>query len=711
MQGGAAHVGQAKGSGGRSSVAQEGGAHVGVTPPVVPLNFGPLPEQSPLLTSATCPGGSSLLAADNELGMALKEVGLFRFLEVLQSQGVECVSDISECFTKEDLRSLGMNFVQATRALRLKPVIPRRDVIRPMEDRVTASDNVNSVTGAVQYDEHHQGSSLQGANSNIEDCDSREEDATGSQERSAIDALRHDSRSKGKAFYTAGGSVCRDGSCCREFLQALEGKLFPARRTEVEKNRASSSKQIYNYARLQQGLVAFAFDALGNFCCHSTCLSSRLGLSSATIARVHRAAIQRVEASTELLSVRDIVRRALHERALLPEDNVRTRRAFFQSALLETPGLKLDVNLQGLSGHGLMGKISNRARVREMELFKDFVKANRSSTGRTADANGRLHGAGFTFDPKIRSLRSKQTLSMKRLKAGDSTPVLSSSHTTHDQSLCGIFNSALKVVVEESGDTFTPVSPSAVCQWLKRFFGHGSPEFTTVAPHKTDACADCEQVRGDIESLQKSIERHLQQRGDMSIERGLEIKQLQEDKKDCEDYLSEHKNEASRAMDSYKSAIAGSHSRYRDMAAAFHASISEGVGASPQKRSDLAKNFAKLASGFIFNVSSDYQMDKHVPQWNCSPQPSPTYFMSKRTLFVHIFSVESLGETTGDTRFQRNRVYVREERVGGSKTSDDTISTLFELLFGRKTPITPQPKLLRTGFRFADGKIVEVKEP
>lgn len=41
------------------------------------------------------------------------------------------------------------------------------------------------------------------------------------------------------------------------------------------------------------------------------------------------------------------------------------------------------------------------------------------------------------------------------------------------------------------------------------------------------------------------------------------------------------------------------------------------------------------------------------------------------------FCAESLGETTRETRFQRNRVYVREERVGGSKTSDDTFGSFF----------------------------------
>lgn len=84
--------------------------------------------------------------------------------------------------------------------------------------------------------------------------------------------------------------------------------------------------------------------------------------------------------------------------------------------------------------------------------------------------------------------------------------------------------------------------------------------------------------------------------------------------------------------------------------------------------------------------------------------------MSKRTLLVYIFTLQSLGEETGDAKFQRNRVYVREEHVGGSKTADDTISTFFDFFFGRRTPVAPQPKLLRSGFRFVDGKFIEEED-
>lgn len=82
-----------------------------------------------------------------------------------------------------------------------------------------------------------------------------------------------------------------------------------------------------------------------------------------------------------------------------------------------------------------MGKPSNFARAEEIELFNEFLRAYRSATGRAPDSHGRYHEDVFPLDPKIRSLRSKETLSQKREAAGDSVPILSSSHTTDEQSL------------------------------------------------------------------------------------------------------------------------------------------------------------------------------------------------------------------------------------------------------------------------------------
>jgi len=104
------------------------------------------------------------------------------------------------------------------------------------------------------------------------------------------------------------------------------------------------------------------------------------------------------------------------------------------------------------------------------------------------------------------------------------------------------------------------------------------------------------------------------------------------------------------------------------------------------------------ASDDRIGVSSDYQQDKSVPVWNQSPQPGPTYFMSVHTHYVNIFCAESCGSPNGRTRFSRNNVYTRSETVGGAKSSDDTLSTLCDLLLGSLNIGVDDPPVYRTGY-------------
>eukprot|EP00173_Palmaria_palmata_P005360 Plantae.Rhodophyta-Palmaria_palmata.ctg9365.p2 GENE.Plantae.Rhodophyta-Palmaria_palmata.ctg9365~~Plantae.Rhodophyta-Palmaria_palmata.ctg9365.p2 ORF type:complete len:193 (-),score=33.96 Plantae.Rhodophyta-Palmaria_palmata.ctg9365:81-659(-) len=170
----------------------------------------------------------------------------------------------------------------------------------------------------------------------------------------------------------------------------------------------------------------------------------------------------------------------------------------------------------------------------------------------------------------------------------------------------------------------------------------------------------------------------MQQEGDMTIDRQIVINQLEDDKKGCIDFKKGHRLESSNTADDYKRETKDAFPRFSDMRAEFRVAVERAKGASPEKRIEIAKRFASLAKSFEKNISTDYQIDKHVPLWNRSPQPGPTYFMSKKTLFVHIVTVESFGETNGPSGIQRNHVYVREERIGGSKTFDDTVGTFFD---------------------------------
>ena len=57
--------------------------------------------------------------------------------------------------------------------------------------------------------------------------------------------------------------------------------------------------------------------------------------------------------------------------------------------------------------HALCGKPSNWMKRREVQLFVEFVRENRSPTGRKPDRNNRTHGAEYYCDSKWTSLRCR----------------------------------------------------------------------------------------------------------------------------------------------------------------------------------------------------------------------------------------------------------------------------------------------------------------
>ena len=73
----------------------------------------------------------------------------------------------------------------------------------------------------------------------------------------------------------------------------------------------------------------------------------------------------------------------------------------------------------------------------------------------------------------------------------------------------------------------------------------------------------------------------------------------------------------------------------------------------------------ELRGQMIFTLSLDYQQSKLTPHWGYSAQPSETYYMRK--LSHDIFGIV-------DHALAKNTVYVLDERVGGAKNADMTIS-------------------------------------
>lgn len=68
--------------------------------------------------------------------------------------------------------------------------------------------------------------------------------------------------------------------------------------------------------------------------------------------------------------------------------------------------------------------------------------------------------------------------------------------------------------------------------------------------------------------------------------------------------------------------------------------------------------------------------------------------------------MQGTGVAVGPSRMERNRVFIREEKVGGSETSDDTLTTITELLVIPTKSFGQQPAFYRSGYG-GGGRILE----
>ena len=241
------------------------------------------------------------------------------------------------------------------------------------------------------------------------------------------------------------------------------------------------------------------------------------------------------------------------------------------------------------------------------------------------------------------------------------------------------------------------VAGNTVDLCFRKLFGKGSSEgHTEIHPHKSDACGTCFQVDEDLNSSQMSVNRHDMQ-PDQTPQRRAAINQLEQHMVDLEALRTEHVLEATEAQVAYRDGVEDAHSKFKDYLVLWSELwmlLNGGHDVSSPGCMDLIHKLALARLG----MSSDYQQDKMLPCWNSSPQPGPTYFFSKLTEYCHLIYAESLGDSLGPSKFGRNRAYIRKELIGGAKDSNDTISTIFDLLFSLAQPVCKQPPLYRTGY-------------
>lgn len=80
--------------------------------------------------------------------------------------------------------------------------------------------------------------------------------------------------------------------------------------------------------------------------------------------------------------------------------------------------------------------------------------------------------------------------------------LFTAAYASEANSLCYVFiRSQLATGFRNVGSTF-------VDNWLREDYGHGTHEYTMIAPHKTDASAECAVIENSLNLLKLSLRHH-----------------------------------------------------------------------------------------------------------------------------------------------------------------------------------------------------------
>jgi len=137
-----------------------------------------------------------------------------------------------------------------------------------------------------------------------------------------------------------------------------------------------------------------AFDALGNPVAHLFCIAKAIGVGSEFMGHVHREAVVLSENPVRKITKKEIKALKLDDKVIVPEGSSHLTQSRYLKSLKDDDAVTVP-GLAVLGNHGLAGKQSNHALKEIQDKFITYVKLNRSSTGRTPDAHGRLHGAEY----------------------------------------------------------------------------------------------------------------------------------------------------------------------------------------------------------------------------------------------------------------------------------------------------------------------------
>lgn len=359
-------------------------------------------------------------------------------------------------------------------------------------------------------------------------------------------------------------------------------------------------------------LVDNVFDSYGNYVFCFSCIKKILKVSGKRIRRLRE--IKRQQAKSPTIKVRKD--QVLPEQIcdIVPPANETNVLAWWMN--LKDGGM-----VEIRSDPKFHGGKSNNTKEELLPLFLAFVDNNSQPNGRRVGSHGPLYFLNSKFD-RINAPSASEADKPESWKR---------------RSLTYEFNRTLE------GDK--RISNGTVKKWLKTY----RPKHAG-SPKKTDYCEMCAECR-EQKRRHETIATRLRQEGNASEA------EIRENLALAESYgllLEEHRTDAGFELDHYRRKTAESRSLYRH------------IGKLQKKASKKDKTeLRELKGRIIFSLSMDWQQSKLTPHWGLSAQPGETYYLRK--LSHNIFGIV-------DHTHAKNAVYVLDERAGGAKNADITIS-------------------------------------
>jgi len=396
---------------------------------------------------------------------------------------------------------------------------------------------------------------------------------------------------------------------------------FSATFNNMLRNNLSSTQQPKVKDRNLQNrwLLANIFDSYGNYIFCFSCIRSILKVSGKRICRLREIKRQQTKAPTIRIR-KDQVLPGQTCDIIPPVNEV--------NALVWWMNLEDSSMVELRFSPKLHGGKSNYSKEEILPRFLSFIDINSQPNGRRVGSHGPLYFLNSKFD---------------RINAPSSGEV-DKPESWKRRSLVYEFN---RTVESSKG-----ISNGTVKKWLKAH----RPKHA-ISPRMTDYCEMCAECR-EQKRRYETISLRLQQEGNGSE------REIRESQALAESYgllLEEHRMDAGFELDHYRQKTKKSRSLYHR------------IEELQKRKSKTDKtNLQELEGQIVFSLSLDYQQSKLTPHWGFSAQPSETYYLRK--LSHNIFGIV-------DHTLAKDVVYVLDERAGGAKNADITISLVDHYIY------------------------------